>query len=86
MLNSDHRPLCAVRLPYAARQRYMHSFDLAKPKMADGFEDYMEPVLALCEAAGARSGIAHMTVDEKIVASGMSQRRPRPHNTNEVAT
>ena len=79
MLNSDYRPLCRVDLPFAGRQKYMHSFDLARPVMAPGFEDYLEPVRALCRAAGAVSGVAHMTVDEKIVASGMSQRRPRPH-------
>lgn len=79
MLHSDYRALCSVRLPYRERQRYMHSFDLAAPVMAEGFDDYLEPVLALCEAAGARSGMAHMTVDEKIVQPGMSQRRPGPH-------
>lgn len=79
MLNSDYRSLCSVQLPYRERQRYMHTFDLANPVMAEGFEDYLEPVTALCRAAGATSGIAHMTVDEKIVASGMSQRRPGPH-------
>lgn len=79
MLNSDYRPLCPVTLPYAGRQKYMHSFDLAAPVMANGFEDYLDSVTALCEAAGAVSGIAHMTVDEKIVGAGMSQRRPRPH-------
>lgn len=79
MLDSNYRPLCNVRLPYAGRQRYMHSFDLAQPKMADGFEDYLEPVVELCRAAGATTGEAHMTVDEKWVEAGMSQRRPRPH-------
>lgn len=57
----------------------MHTFDLANPKMAEGFDDYLTPVLALCEAAGARVGLAHMTVDEKVVEAGMSQRRPKPH-------
>lgn len=79
MLNSFYRELCPVHLPYAGRQRYIHSFDLAAPVMAEGFEDYLEPVTALCRAAGAERGIAHMTVDEKIVAAGMSQRRPKPH-------
>lgn len=79
MLNSDYRALCSVVLPYAGRQKYMHSFDLAAPVMADGFEDYLEPVIALCEAAGETTGIAHMTVDEKIVTAGMSQRKPKPH-------
>lgn len=79
MLDSDYRPLCAVILPFAGRQRYMHSFDLADPKMAEGFEDYLEPVVALIGAAGARRGVAHMTVDEKLVEAGRSQRRPHPH-------
>jgi hypothetical protein len=79
MLNSNYRPLATVTLPYKGRQNYMHAFDLAAPKMLEGFEDYLEPVTALCRAAGATSGIAHMTVDEKIVEAGMSQRRPRPH-------
>ena len=57
----------------------MHTFDLAAPRMAEGFEDYLGPVTALCQAAGATAGLAHMTVDEKIVSAGMSQRRPRPH-------
>lgn len=79
MLNSHYRPLCNVRLPYLGRQHYMHSFDLAAPVMLKGYEDYLEPVTALCKAAGALHGTAHMTVDEKIVAAGMSQRRPKPH-------
>jgi hypothetical protein len=79
MLHSNYLPLCSVVLPYKARQKYMHSFDLSNPVMAEGFEDYLEPVLTLCEAASANKGIAHMTVDEKIVGVGMSQRRPRPH-------
>lgn len=79
MLNSDYKQLCAVSLPFKGRQKYMHTFDLTNPVMAEGYEDYLEPVLKLCRAAGATSGLAHMTVDEKIVRAGMSQRRPRPH-------
>lgn len=79
MLHSDYFKLCPVRLPYQGRQRYMHSFDLAAPVMAEGFEDYLEPVTALCRTVDAMSGVAHMTVDEKIVQAGMSQRRPKPH-------
>lgn len=79
MLNSNFTSLCPVQLPYAGRQMYMHTFDLANPVMAEGFEDYLKPVRALCRAAGAFIGQAHMTVDEKIVKAGMSQRRPKPH-------
>lgn len=79
MLHSNYRPLCPVSLPYRGRQMYMHSFSIAAPAMADGFEDYLDPVAELLDAAGAREGIAHMTVDEKIVIAGASQRRPGPH-------
>lgn len=79
MLHSDYRQLVPVRLPYAGRQKYMHSFDLSAPVMAVGFEDYLGTVTELCRAVGATKGTAHMTVDEKIVPAGMSQRRPGPH-------
>jgi hypothetical protein len=79
MLDSNYWPLCPVTLPYQGRQKYMHSFDLADPKMAEGYEDYLEPVTMLCRSVGSTLGLAHMTVDEQIVAVGMSQRRPKPH-------
>jgi len=79
MLNSFYTRLCPVSLPFKGRQHYMHTFDLANPVMLPGFEDYLEPVLKLCRAAGALTGFAHMTVDEKIVKAGCSQRRPKPH-------
>lgn len=79
ILNSSFEPLVAVDLPYAGRQRYMHGFDVANPAMGTGYEDYLEPVKALLAAAGVVAGKAWMTVDEKIVKAGMSQRRPGPH-------
>lgn len=78
-LASDYRRLGPVQLPYSGRQKYMHTFDLGLPVMPQGFEDYLLPVATLCREAGALSGIAHMTVDEKIIEAGMSQRRPKPH-------
>jgi len=79
MLNSNYRPLCAVNLPFQNRQHYMHAIDLAAPVMRPGFEDYLQSVTDLCRAAGANKGIAYMTVDEKVVRAGWSQRRPKPH-------
>lgn len=79
MLNSDYRELCGVNLPFQGRQKYMHSFDLSRPAMSEGFEDYLEPVLVLIQAAGAITGTAHMTVDEKVIKRGSSQRKPGPH-------
>jgi len=79
ILDSNYKSLCGVSLPFKGRQKYMHSFDLANPVMAVGFEDYESIVQSLCVSAGATKGIAHMTVDEKVVKAGMSQRRPKPH-------
>lgn len=79
MLDSYFRPIAAINLPYQERQDYMHSFDIANPVMKEGFEDYLEPVQQLLKAADAKEGIAHMTVDEKIVLRGATQRRPFPH-------
>lgn len=79
MLKSSFRALAPVDLPYKGRQHYMHGFDLAAPVMLAGFEDYLEPIQKLIDAAGEHEGVAYMTVDEKIVAAGMSQRRPGPH-------
>lgn len=80
ILRSTYRPLAAIALPsYQGRQKRYHAFDLASPQMPAGFEDYLSSVVALCAAAGARDGEAYLTVDEKVIAAGMSQRRPRPH-------
>lgn len=79
MLASSYRDLGPVLLPqWRGRQRYMHAFDASSPVMAEGFEDYRPAVALLCAKAGHK-GIAHMTVDEKVVEPGMSQRRPGPH-------
>lgn len=78
-LNSNYQKLVEVQLPYMGRQKYMHTFNIASPVMAEGFEDYLAPVTLLLRAANLSSGIAHMTVDEKIIQAGMSQRRPKPH-------
>jgi hypothetical protein len=80
MLNSFFLNLGLVRLPEnKGRQMYMHTFDASAPAMAVGYEDYLDPVSALLKAAGVTQGAVHMTVDEKEIAPGMSQRRPGPH-------
>ncbi len=80
VLRSSYRQLTAVQLPaYQGRQKRYHGFDLARPVMPEGYEDYLSSVTALCQAAGAVVGEAYLTVDEKVVQPGMSQRRPRPH-------
>jgi hypothetical protein len=78
-LISSYKELCQVRLPYQGRQHYMHEFDLSAITVPEGFDDYLPVVSALCAAAGARCGTAYLTVDEKIVVAGGTQRRPGPH-------
>ena len=79
-LQSSYTNVGPVQLPeWQGRQKYMHSFDPKDPVMAPGFEDYLEVVTRLCRDAGIKSQEAHMTVDEKIVQPGMSQRRPGAH-------
>lgn len=80
VLNSTYHKLVPIQFPeYRGRQMRYHAFDLANPTMPDGYEDYLVPVRALILAAGADHGEAYLTVDEKIIEPGMSQRRPKPH-------
>ena len=79
-LFSDYRLLGSVTLPYpVGRQCYMHTFCFDEPTVPEGFEDYLPIVERLCESVGLSTGEAHMTIDEKVVKAGMSQRRPGPH-------
>lgn len=80
MLDSKYWDLGPITLPpYQARRKYMHTFDIADPVMAAGFEDYQDSVRELCSRARVFQGTAHMTVDEKLLLPLMSHRRPGPH-------
>lgn len=80
ILRSSYHVLIPITFPsFRGRQMRYHAFDLAAPAMPEGYEDYLLPVVTLCRAAGAVSGEAYLTVDEKTIEAGMSQRRPRPH-------
>ena len=80
MLNSNFKSLGKIKLPeFTGKRKYMHTFNVTDPIMAKGFEEYLQPVIDLCAAANLKSGEAHMTVDEKLIKSNMSQRRPGPH-------
>lgn len=80
VLRSYYKPLAVVQLPEPrGRQFYMHTLDLEHPSVPEGFEDYLDAVCRLTGASGCHTGEAYLTIDEKIVKAGMSQRRPRPH-------
>jgi hypothetical protein len=79
-LRSDYLKLRPIVFPpFNERQIYMHSFDACDPFMPQGFEDYMPIVSDLLDAAKVKDRQVHVTIDEKIIESGMSQRRPGPH-------
>lgn len=80
-MRSDFRNLGPVEFPaYAGRQHYMHTCHADALSMPEGMEEYIPIVADLLAAAGVLdSREVHITVDEKVVAAGMSQRRPKPH-------
>lgn len=79
-LNSYYRPLSAVQFPaYRGTQVYMASFDASDDRLPSEVAAYTNIAKTLLADAGITSGQCHMTVDEKIVRPGMSQRRPGPH-------
>lgn len=80
MLRSSYQALMPIVFPaFQGRQMRYHAFALDHPEMPEGYADYLQPVISLCRAAGAVHGEAYLTVDEKVIEAGMSQRRPRPH-------
>ena len=79
MLNSYYTDLGAIELPvWQGRQEYMQIFNADNIQLKEGFEDYTDVVSTLLSRANI-SGNVYMTVDEKIVEPGFSQRRPGPH-------
>ena len=80
MLQSSYSQMSVVSFPeFKGRDMYMHTLDLSFAVMPEGYEDYLQPVLKLCSKANRTSGLVHITIDEKRVEKGMSQRRPGAH-------
>lgn len=79
MLKSRFTELCTVDLPYQGRQEYMVPFDLSDICLPQHLSDYVGIVKDLCKAAKAVAGKAYLTIDEKVVERGCTQRRPHPH-------
>jgi len=82
ILRHSYGDLGEVVMP--AWQCCTHAFDPSWPVMEAGFEDCVDEdcvdvVAALVDAADVRGTVAYMTVDEKIVAPQMAQRRPGAH-------
>ena len=80
MLVSRFSDLRAITFPvWSGRQMYMNTVDPSDPRMDEGFEDYNDMIRQLCGAAGYTGPEVHVTVDEKVVQAGMSQRRTDAH-------
>ena len=80
ILRSSFQDLGEVVMPaWKGRQCRMHVFDPSAPVMEAGFEDYVDVVATLVDAADVQTSEAYLTVDEKIVEPRMSQRRPGAH-------
>jgi len=80
MLVSRFEDLGAITFPvWSGRQKYMNTVDPSNPRMDEGFEDYNDVIRQLCGAAGYAGPEVHVTVDEKVVQPGCSQRRPDAH-------
>lgn len=79
MLDSFFYSLGQVRFPaYAGRQQYMHKFDPHAPTMPAGMEEYI-PMISFLTWEAEVTDPVFVTIDEKIIQPGMSQRRPGPH-------
>src|ERR1700744_3020663 len=81
LLDSNYKKLIPVDLPFSGKSVYMHPIEMDNPQMPSGFEGYLKPVQSLLESLGLCkfSETAFVTVDEKYVEAGLTQRRPKPH-------
>ena len=80
MLHSSYHDLGQVTFPeYEGRQVYMYSFQADNPVMGAGCQGYEGIASELLSRVGMTEGTVYMTVDEKVVEPGMSQRRPGAH-------
>ena len=85
-LQSSYEDLGEVVMPvWQGRESSMYRFDPSAPVMEAGFEDYVDVVSTLVRAAGVQGREAYLTVDEKMVAPQMSQRRPGAHVDGRVS-
>ena len=69
-----------ISLPeYRGDRVYMHAFDIANPSMPEGYERWNPTLREIAACSPKKTGIAYVTIDEKIVRKGESHRRGGPH-------
>jgi hypothetical protein len=79
ILNSHSRHIAPIVFPeYAGRQYYMATTMGHSVSLPEGIEAYNVPVQKLCDLIEYK-GIIHVTIDEKVVKKGHTQRKPELH-------
>jgi len=80
MLKSKSKMVKPISLPeYRGDRVYMHAFDIANPSMPEGYERWNPTLREIAACSPKKTGIAYVTIDEKIVRKGESHRRGGPH-------
>lgn len=64
---------------FRAAMLYMHEFDLAKPDLPEGYEDFNELFTTMLAHSGLKEGRAHVTIDCRSVLKGKTHRLSGPH-------
>jgi len=80
MLKSKSKMIKPISLPeYRGDRVYMHEFDIANPSMPAGYERWNPVLREIASFSPKKTGIAYVTIDEKIVGRGESHRRGGAH-------
>lgn len=78
-LISKSKYITEIQFPeYKGRQKYMITTSGSKVNLGDEFEVYDEQVQNLCNELNYK-GTIHVTIDEKELKAGETQRKPLPH-------
>jgi hypothetical protein len=79
LLDSRSRFVTEIKFPaFMGRQHYMATTHGGQVDLPDHIAVYNDRVQALCNKLGY-SGIIHVTIDEKLVRKGATQRKPELH-------
>lgn len=80
MLKSKSKMIKKMSLPEWKGDRvYMHKFDMSNPQMPVGYERWNSTLKEIVSESPIKSGMAYITIDEKIVKSGETHRRGGAH-------
>lgn len=79
ILHSESKFIKPIVFPeYKGRQHYMATTSGVSVELPDHISEYNKEVQELCDALNYK-GLIHVTIDEKVVKKGASQRKPELH-------